>query len=136
MKGRLVLSITSTILEEAAIVAIVLWGLPRWNIRIPLWGLIIIMVAWTAYSIFTHRAGSRALKRKQPTGLLNMIGCKGEVISPLAPEGLVRINGELWKARSAAGEMAQGEEITVVGQDRLKLVVQKGSGTESLESKA
>ena len=136
MKGRLILSITSTILEEAAIVAIVLWGLPRWNIRIPLWGLIIIMAAWAAYSIFTHRAGSRALKRKPPTGLLNMIGCKGKVISPLAPEGLVRINGELWKASSAAGEMAQGEEITVVGQDRLKLIVCKGSSLKNQESKS
>ena len=135
MKGRLILSITTTIIEEAAIAAVVLWGLPRWNIRIPLWGLIIIMTAWTAYSIFTHRAGSRALKRKQPTGLLNMIGCKGEVISPLAPKGLVKIKGELWAARSASGEMTQGEEVTVVGQDRLKLIVQKSSSTDGLESK-
>ena len=135
MKGRLILSITSTILEEAAIVVVVLWGLPQWNIRIPLWGLILAMAAWAAYSVFTHRAGSRALKREQPTGLLNMIGCNGEVISPLAPEGLVKIKGELWAARSAGGEITQGEEVTVVGQDRLKLIVRKGSSTDSPESK-
>lgn len=134
MRGRLILSITSTILEEAAIVAVVLWGLPRWNIRIPLWGLILAMAAWAAYSIFTHRAGTRALKSEQVAGLLNMIGCKGEVVSPLAPEGLVRVKGELWVAKSAGGEMMQGEEVTVVGQDRLKLIVRKSSSKDSLES--
>src|SRR3989304_6333833 len=100
MKGRLIFAIISTLLEEAALVVVVLWGLPQIGILIPLWGLIIIMIAWAAYSILTYRLGTRALMRDLLVGLPDMIGCKGEVASPLAPEGMVRIKGELWRARS------------------------------------
>ncbi len=132
MTGRLILTIISTILEEVAIVVIALWGLPQVGIHIPLWGLIIIMVVWAAYSIFTYQLGSRALIRKQLTGLLNMIGTKGEVVSPLSPEGLVRIRGELWVAKSAGDEIKPGGEVVVVGQERLKLVVRESGAADNL----
>ncbi|MDO8688314.1 MAG: hypothetical protein Q7K41_06985, partial [Dehalococcoidales bacterium] len=44
-------------------VVIVLWGLPRIGITIPLAGLIALMVAWGAYSVITYQLGSRALRR-------------------------------------------------------------------------
>ncbi len=124
MRVRLTLAIISTILEEVAIGVIVLWGLPQLDIRIPLWGLVIIMIAWAAYSVFTFRIGTRALMRGDVIGLPNMISCKGTVVSPLTPEGLVRIYGELWIATSAGSEMDRDEQVIVVSQDRLKLVVQ------------
>ena len=64
-------------------------------------------------------------------GLHNMIGCQGEVVSRLAPEGMVRIKGELWRARSDGGEMKEGIDVIVVGQDRLELIVQEGGGIET-----
>ncbi|TET43253.1 MAG: hypothetical protein E3J66_02150 [Dehalococcoidia bacterium] len=129
MSARLVWAIISTLLEEAAIVAIVLWGLPRLDIEIPLAGLIALMVAWGAYSVITYRRGSRALRRKPLDGLPDMVGSQGEVVSPLAPEGLVRIKGELWQAESATGRIDTGEEVTVLRQDGLKLVVRAGGTT-------
>jgi len=126
MSARLIWAIVSTLLEEAAIAAIVLWGLPRLDIEIPLAGLIALMVAWGAYSVITYRRGSRALRT-------HMVGSQGEVVSPLAPEGLVRIKGELWQAKSASGRMDTGEEVTVVRQDGLKLVVRKRSTTDDVE---
>jgi len=125
MRARLILAIISNLLEQAAIVVIVLWGLPQIGVHIPLWGLIVLMVAWGSYSITAYRIGSRALRRKQVIGLPDMVGSKGKVVSPLAPEGLVRIKGELWVAKSASGEMEPGGEIIVVGQDSLKLVVRE-----------
>jgi len=133
MSARLVWAIISTLLEEAAIVAIVLWGLPRLDIEIPLAGLIALMVAWGAYSVITYRRGSRALRKKPLDGLPDMVGSQGEVVSPLDPEGLVRIKGELWQAESASGRIDTGEEVTVVRQDRLKLIVRKSSTTDDLE---
>jgi len=130
MKGRLIIAIVSTTLEEAALAAGVLWGLPKLGIQINLpiiAGLIAIMVAWGAYTITTYRMGSRALRRKPIAGLLGMLGSEGKVVSPLVPEGLVRIKGELWIAKSASGRMDTGEEVTVVGQDGLKLIVRKRS---------
>lgn len=133
MMGRLILAIISTILEEIAIAAIVLWALPEINVHIPLLGLIGLMGAWGAYSVLTYRAGSRALRRKQVVGLPNMVGSKGKVVSPLVPEGLVRIRNELWIAKSAGGDLKPGGKIIVVAQDSLKLVVCESSTTDDLE---
>jgi len=127
MSGRLIIAIVSTMLEEAALAVGVLWGLPKLGIHIPLWVLIIVMLAWGAYTVITYRMGSRALRRKPVHGLTAMLGSEGKVVSPLVPEGMVRIKGELWRAKSASERMDTGEEVTVVGQDGLKLVVRKRS---------
>jgi len=55
------------------------------------------------------------------------------VVSPLDPDGLVRIRGELWVAESATGRMDTGEEIVVVGQEGLKLVVDKSSSSKATQ---
>ncbi len=134
MSARLIWAIFSTLLEEAAIAAIVLWGLPYLGIyNFPLAGLIALMIAWGAYSVITYRRGSRALRKEPLGGLPDMVGSQGEVVSPLAPEGLVRIKGELWQAKSASGMMDTGEEVIVVGQDGLKLIVHKRSTAADLE---
>jgi len=133
MMARLILGIISTLLEEAALVAIVLWGLPQIGVHIPLPGLIALMVVWLTYSVITYRMGSRALMKKQLLGLPDMIDSKGKVVSPLAPEGLVRIRGELWVAKLASGEMKSDGEVIVVAQDGLKLVVRERSTADDLE---
>lgn len=123
MKRRLALSILSTLFEEAAIAAAVLWGLPLLGVHIPLWGLLVIMAVWAGYSAFTHRLGSRALNQEHVIGLQHMLGTTGEAVSALAPEGMVRIKGELWIAQAAEGEIKPGRRVVVVGQERLKLIV-------------
>ena len=125
MTARLVIAILSTLMEEAALVVIVLLGLPKVEVHIPLPGLIALMVAWGAYSVITYRIGSRALRRKPLVGLPHMVGSKGKVVSPLVPEGLVRIKGELWMAETEDNNIGIGEQVTVVGQDGLKLIVRK-----------
>lgn len=126
MTTRLIIAIVTTLLEEAAIAAIVLWGLPKLGVDLPIFVLVIIMVLWAAYAVFTYHLGSRALRRKPLAGLLDMVGSKGKVASRLDPEGLVKIKGELWQAKSDGGSIDSGEEVTVVGQEGLKLVVRKG----------
>ena len=125
MTTRLIMAIIGTLLEEAALIAIVLLGLPQLGINLPLPGLIGLIIALGAYAIITYRKGSRALRKKPVAGLETMIGSKGEVVKTLAPEGLVRIKGELWAAKSTGRRIDTGEEIIVVGQDGLKLTVQK-----------
>ncbi len=125
MSGRLIIAIVSTVLEETALALGVLWGLPRLGVHIPLWVLIIVMVAWCAYTVITYRMGSRALKREPIPGLLDMHGSEGKVVSPLALEGLVRIRGELWTAQSVSGRINIDEKVIVVGQDWLRLIVRK-----------
>ncbi len=123
MTARLILAIVSLVLEEAAIAVIVLMGLPRLGINLPLPGLIAVMVLWLVYGVVIYRIGSRALRREPLVSLPDMLGGRGKVVSQLAPEGLVRIKGELWVARSAGKKIDVGQEVIVVEQDGLKLVV-------------
>ena len=127
ISARLIWAIVSTLLEEAALVAVVFWGLPQVGIYIPLAGLIAMMVAWGALSVFTYHKGTLALKRKPVVGLPAMIGCRGKVISPLAPNGVVKIKNELWEAKSDGRKINSGVEVTVLGQDGLRLIVRKSS---------
>jgi membrane-bound ClpP family serine protease len=129
MRARLIFTIVSTMLEEAAIVVIVFWGLPSIGIDIPWPGLAAIMLAWLGWAVFTYRMGSRALQQKLLVRLPGMVGGKGTAVNRLDPDGLVKIQGELWVAKSAAGAIEKGQEVVVVAQEGLKLVVRaEGSG--------
>ena len=127
MHGRLIIAIFTTIVEEAAVVAVVRWGLPQMEIYVPIPGLIAIMAAWAAFSILIYRTGSRALNKKPITGLPAMVGSKARAVSPLTPGGMVKIKSELWDAISIGGTIDTGEEVVVVGQDALKLIVRKSN---------
>ena len=133
MTARLIIAIVSTLLEEVALAVIVLVGLPELGVKIPLSVLIAVMVAWAAFSFSLYHIGSRALRRKPVVGLLVMVGSKGKVVSPLVPVGMVNIKGELWEAQSAGGRIDVGEEVTVVGQDGLRLTVRKSSSVGGIE---
>jgi membrane-bound serine protease (ClpP class) len=123
MSSRLILAITSVLVEETALAVIILVGLPGLDINIPVIGLIAIMIAWLAISALIYRAGSRALKRKPLTGLETMVGTRGKSLGPLDPDGLVSIGGEYWQARAASGKIAAGDKVTVVSQKGSKLTV-------------
>ncbi len=125
MTTRLIIAIITTALEEAAIAVVGLWLLPKIDVHLPLAVLIIIMLAWVGFAVFSYRLGSRALKRKPEGGLSDMLGTRGEVVRRLDPEGMVRIKGELWKAKSAGRKIEAGAEVTVVGQKGLKLIVER-----------
>ena len=124
-KPRLILTVLATSLEEMALAAFILWGLPRLGVKIPLGGLIAMMAGLAAYGIISYRLGIRALMRKPLAGLTDMAGCKGKVIEPLAPVGIIRISSELWEAKSTDHRIEVGEEVIVVGRDGLRLIVHK-----------
>jgi membrane-bound ClpP family serine protease len=125
MTTRLIIAIITTALEEAAIAVAVLWLLPKIDVHIPLFALILIMLAWLGLAVFTYHMGSRALRKKPAGGLSDMLGTRGEVVRSLDPEGMIRIRGELWEAKSAGRKINAGEEVIVVGQKGLKLVVER-----------
>ena len=57
-----------------------------------------------------------------------MVGVEGEVVCSLAPDGTVRVRGELWTARAVAGDLGEGQRVIVVDQQRLRLVVEAADG--------
>ena len=124
MSVRLIWAIISNIIEEAALLAIMLIGLPELDIELPLWLVILVMALWLVMSIFIYRMGSRALGKKKLVGLDDMVGTRGVAAGVIDPEGQVNIKGELWTACSVSGRIEDGEEIVVVRRNRMKLTVE------------
>jgi membrane protein implicated in regulation of membrane protease activity len=63
-------------------------------------------------------------RRRAATGAQAMIGLTAVVVTPCRPVGQVRVAGELWAARSAAGA-DPGAEVVVRGVEGLTLLVQE-----------
>lgn len=114
------LAITTSLLEQAALVAVVLWLLPRAAINIPIWGLILMMIALGTYNYINYRLGKKALTKKPIISL--DIGSRGRAATPISPTGYVRVNGELWRA-SSNSNIDAGQEISVVGIEGMMLLV-------------
>jgi len=114
------LTITTSLLEEAALAAVVLWLLPMVAINIPLWGLIIMMIALGVYNSINYRLSKKALVKKPMISL--DIGSRGRTTTPISPKGYVRVNGELWQA-SSNSTIDAGEEIAVVGIEGMTLLI-------------
>ena len=111
------------LLDEAAavvLVLLVLWGL---GIEIPLPIMIAVALVLGAVIFITHKAVIPALHKKKITGSEGMIGLEGEVIEPLTPVGVIRVGGEYWKAKSVGENIAAGEEVEILGLNRLILTV-------------
>jgi membrane-bound serine protease (ClpP class) len=114
------LAITTSLLGQAALVAVVLWLLPSVGVNIPLWGLILMMIALGTYNYINYRLGKKTLTKKPMISL--DIGSRGRAATHISPTGYVRVNGELWRASSNASIDA-GEEISVVGIEGMTLLV-------------
>ena len=59
-----------------------------------------------------------------------MIGQTAEVVEPCRPVGQVRVHGELWEARCAAGA-AVGDTVRITALEGLTLTVAPVSAGES-----
>jgi len=116
-------AIVSTLLEEIAIAVIGLWLLPKYDINIPVWVVVLIMVGWAAYNIITYKPSKRVLDKDIPSPAEDMIGCEGTARTCLDPDGMVQVRGALWKATATDSAIDNGEEIVVVGIKRLTLLV-------------
>lgn len=66
-------------------------------------------------------------KHEMPIGLDAMLGAEATVVDALPSDGqgTVRINGELWSARSTDGAIAPGALVRVDSVDGLKLKVRR-----------
>jgi membrane-bound ClpP family serine protease len=122
-KKYTVYSVVTTLLEEVALVAVVLWLLPRFEISIPLWGLILMMVALGAYAYISYRLGKEALDKKPMMSSEAMVGTKCITTTPLAPKGYVRVGSELWQALSIGSNVGKDAEVVIARMEGLTLFV-------------
>ena len=131
---RNILVFIVVLLDEAIVVVLVVWGLPRLGITIPSSVLIVIFMALGIYAVVSYLLIMRVLQKKPVVGLSSMVGATGEAVTALAPAGTVKIKGELWHAVSDASKIDAGEAVIVVAQDKLKLTVHKAATKNTVAS--
>jgi membrane protein implicated in regulation of membrane protease activity len=61
-------------------------------------------------------------KRKSITGVENIVGATGEVVGDCAPDGQVKVRGQIWSAHCAEGARA-GDAIVVTDVSGIRLTV-------------
>ena len=96
-------------------------------LRLSWWVIVPAVGSTTALVVFALSFGVRALYRTPSTGAPGMVGQMAVVRVPLAPEGQVAVQGELWHAVAQDGPIAAGEPVTIVGVDGLTLTVAKAA---------
>jgi len=104
------------------------------NTQLVLFTLVSVALFGASRTIF-KRAFMRSASPMK-TGVEAMVGQEAVVTEMLADPhgGTVRINGELWTARSLSGPVAEGERVTVEQVDGLKLWVRRTSASLEIPS--
>ena len=113
------------LLDEVAALGLVLLVLWLFKVKISLPIMIAIALLLGTFVFITHKVIIPSFHKKKVTGSEGMMGLEGEVIEPLTPLGTIRVKGEYWKAKSVDEDIAAGEEVDIVGIDRLKLEVRR-----------
>jgi membrane protein implicated in regulation of membrane protease activity len=62
-------------------------------------------------------------RRRTSVGVETLVGRRGVAVGELSPEGQVKVDGEIWRARSDAGRCAAGTPVVVRSVEGLTLVV-------------
>jgi len=113
------------LLDEVAALVLVLLVLWFFKIRISFEIVIVIALLLGTFVFITHKVIIPSFHKRKVTGSEGMMGLVGEVIEPLAPVGVVRVEGELWKAKSVDDDIAAGEDVEILRLQKLTLEVKR-----------
>jgi len=90
------------------------------------WSVILTSVLVTAlFFFFAIGMGIKAQRAKPVTGVEGIIGETGEALTDLAPEGQVRVHGEIWNATSIGGTITRGTRVSVKQIHGIRLTVDR-----------
>ena len=113
------------LLDEAAIVLLVVVALHFFRIAIPLPVAIVLALVIGAFIFIIHAAVIPSFHKRITTGQEGMLGTQGKVVKPLNPVGTIVIEGEHWKAKSIENNIEVDADVEIVGLDRLTLSVKR-----------
>ena len=122
------LKVLVLLLDEAVAVVIVFFVLRLLGIEVPLPIMIIVALLLGVIGFVICKAVIATFHKKPVTGAGELIGLEGEVVEPLTPNGMVKVKGEYWKAKSLSGDIRAGEEVEVLRMEGLTLRVKRKSG--------
>ena len=78
----------------------------------------------TLFFMFVVGMGLKAQRLKPVVGNNALIGMNGNALTLMDPSGMVKVNGEMWKAIAVSGKINEGEKIIVKEIKDLTLYVE------------
>ncbi|ASJ13023.1 NfeD family protein [Thermococcus thioreducens] len=126
IKAGNLLKLLALMADEVIVGIFIFLILPGVGIEIPLWAGLPLMLLLLAkdFLIAPFVLGGGADKRPE-TGPESLMGRTALVVEDLSPEGVVKIDGELWKARCLNGTAKAGEGVRVVSVRGTKVLVER-----------
>ncbi|ASJ07930.1 hypothetical protein A3L11_01290 [Thermococcus siculi] len=112
--------------DEIVIGLLLLVVLPEFGVDLPLWAVAVIIGLLVLKDLlvapFVLRGG---LSARPKTGPESLIGRISLVAEDLNPEGLVKVDGELWSAECVNGTARKGEKVRIVAVNGAKVLVER-----------
>jgi membrane-bound ClpP family serine protease len=93
------------------------------------WWLVALCAVACAGGVLVAGAALRQRLRGTLVGLPELRGTSGIAVTALAPDGIVRVGGENWSARSVSGSLPEGAPVHVLGVRGVRLDVWSELGT-------
>jgi len=87
--------------------------------------LVAAAVVVLAFFMLVVRKVALVMRRPHATGAESLVGTIGVTISPLSPQGQVRLRGEIWRAKAEEGDLLKDERIEVIRTEGLTLIVRR-----------
>jgi len=115
-------AIATSILEQAALLAVLLIVLPEFGLVAPAWVVVTAVVALAAVSGGLTWLNLRAIALRPACS--PDVGVRGRVVKALTPRGYVRVGNELWPAVCDSGPIAAGVPVIVTRMEGFRLVVE------------
>ena len=97
------------------------------DLEVPWPTIISLALATAAFFTFAMAKAWAAQRRRPTTGMESLIGKPAEVRQALTPNGMVLVNGELWRATSESGPIDAGEHVVVTGEEGFALRVKSAT---------
>jgi membrane-bound serine protease (ClpP class) len=119
------LLLLASLIDDAAVLAIIFVVLFLFNVEITWWLIFIVLALVVIYMVIMHKVVIPAIRRRAVSGAEGMIGMTGRVTESLKPKGTVKIKDEFWRAKAVEDEIEVGEDVEVVGINGLDLKVKR-----------
>ncbi|MCD6524584.1 MAG: NfeD family protein [Thermococcus sp.] len=125
MKAKSLLKLLALMADEIILGVFIFLILPQMGVEIPIGAALLVLAVILAkdFLIAPFLLGGGA-DRKPKTGPEGLIGRTALVVEDLSPEGLVKLDGELWRAECISGMAKRGERVKVADVRGTKLLVE------------
>jgi membrane protein implicated in regulation of membrane protease activity len=105
------------------------------SLDVPVWLAAGVLAVWVIKDIVLYPVLRFAYETDDRLPIERLIGMRGTTLAALAPDGYVRVRGELWRARAEAGQsLARGEPVEIMDIDGTMFVVRRVTPLGNRES--